>query len=130
MPRAGGHSRCRAPSEETTTPRALNTRFADSSVNTDARAGASDQLSERAEQRKVQCRAHRLRSHRACQLEVSFELRPIALDFLREKPLEIAALVRARLVVDDPADAGFIDETAIDLDVAQPAPAHPAQVPL
>src|SRR5215468_2000235 len=92
-------------------------------------ASASSHLAKRPEQREVKRRAYRLRSHRPCQLQVSFELRTVALDFLREKPSEITALVRARLVVDHPADAGLIDEAAIDLDVTQPATTHSAQLP-
>ena len=53
---------------------------------------SSGHLAKRSEQREVQRRAYRLRSHRPCQLQISFELRPVALDFLREEPLEITAL--------------------------------------
>src|SRR5581483_12171212 len=50
----------------------------------------------------------------AQQARVVLQLAAIALDLAVEERVEPAALVRARLVVDDPAGSRFVDEDAID----------------
>src|SRR5262249_24982295 len=75
---------------------------------------------ERAEQREVQARAHGVGSESACQGDIGFELRPIAVHFLLEKCLEATAFVPARLEVDHPTRAVTVNERSVDHYACQP----------
>src|SRR5262249_46346123 len=79
------------------------------------------------EQRKVQREPRRARLRAREQHCITFELPAIALALAIEKNLEISALVRAGLIVHDPAHPVRIDKGSIQGDVDQPALDHAGQ---
>jgi hypothetical protein len=90
------------------------------------RCGA-DNFPKRAQQREIQRHAHRFGTERARQRRVAMQLRAITLRLPVDEILARAALVRAGLVVGDPALRICINEGAIKDDVDDAAFNHAAQ---